>query len=141
ISVEAINADENDGESVTGREFGALSEQLMLTDEAVIDVGSSNVEEFIRLMDQYKGSHEDVDFFLIPVVKDSKQMRDSISTIRTLSSMGVEPARIRVVFNMVETDDVLEDVFWPMYDFQRDTKSFRLRDKAAIHYSELYQRL
>src|SRR5699024_3161 len=82
ISVETINADENDGESVKGREFGALSEQLMLTDEAVIDVGSSNVEEFIRLMDQYKGSHEDVDFFLIPVVKDSKQMRDSISTIR-----------------------------------------------------------
>lgn len=141
ISVETINSDESDGEAVKGSEFGALSEQLLLTESAVIDVGSSNVEQFVRLMDQYKGSHEDVDFFVIPVVKESKQMRDTINTINTLSKMGVDSARIRVVFNMIETDDAIDDAFYPLLEFHKASKSFTLRRKAAIQFSELYQRL
>ena len=53
IAVESINADAGDGTTVRGRQFGALSEQLLLLDAAVIDVGSSNVEDFVRLMRQY----------------------------------------------------------------------------------------
>ena len=52
VSVESINADEGGGNTVRGRQFGALSEQLLLIDSAVIDVGSSNVEDFVGLMRQ-----------------------------------------------------------------------------------------
>ncbi len=77
ITVEPINADEGDGEKVRGKQFGALMEQLMLIDAAVVDVGSSNVEDFMKLMMQYRGSHEDIDFFVVPAVKDSKQIKDT----------------------------------------------------------------
>ncbi|MCM5637725.1 hypothetical protein NEH63_08885, partial [Xanthomonas hortorum pv. pelargonii] len=40
IAVESINADEGEGESVRGKQFGALQEQLLVIDSAVIDVGS-----------------------------------------------------------------------------------------------------
>jgi hypothetical protein len=141
IAVESINADEGDGTTVRGRQFGALSEQLLLLDAAVIDVGSSNVEDFVRLMRQYEGSHEDVDLFVVPTVKESKQIRDTIATIQALAAMGVPANKVRVVFNKVETDETLEDAFYPLLAYHEDTRAFTLRPQAAVHFSELYERL
>ena len=140
VSVESINAEEGDV-LVRGRQFGALSEQLLLVDSAVIDVGSSNVEDFVRLMRQYEGSHEDVDVFVVPAVKESKQIKDTIATIQALAAMGIPAQKIRVVFNKVETDETVEDAFYPLIAYHEDTEAFTLRPKAAIHFSELYQRL
>ena len=41
----------------------------MPLDAAIIDVGASNVEDFLKLMQQYDGSHEEFDYFVVPVVK------------------------------------------------------------------------
>ncbi len=141
VSVETINADEGDGDSVRGKQFGQLQEQLLQLDAAVIDVGSSNVEDFIKLMRQYQGSHEDVDLFIVPAVKESKQIKDTIATIQVLAAMGVPAKKLRVVFNKIETDDTVEDDFYPLFAFHADSKAFTLRPKAAIAFSELYQRL
>lgn len=141
VSVESINADESDGDTMRGKQFGALSEQLMLVDNAIIDVGSSNVEDFMKLMRQYQGSHEDMDLFVVPAVKEAKQVGDTISTIQALTAMGVPAKKIRLIFNRVEVDEVVEDAFYPLFAFYEDTKSFTLRPRAAIQFSELYQRL
>ncbi len=141
ISVESINADESDGDTMRGKQFGALSEQLMLVNDAIIDVGSSNVEDFMKLMKQYQGSHEDMDLFVVPAVKEAKQIGDTIATIQALTSLGVQPKKIRLIFNRVEVDEVVEDVFYPLFAFHEDTKSFTMRSRAAIQFSELYQRL
>ena len=141
ISVESINADEGEGDAMRGKQFGALSEQLMMRDAAIIDVGSSNVEDFVRLMRQYQGSHEDIDLFIVPAVKEAKQIKDTISTIQALSAMGVPAKKIRLVFNRVEVDENVEDTFYPLIAYHEDTKSFTLRTRATIMYSELYQRL
>ncbi|CAM2164589.1 Stability protein StdB [Burkholderia latens] len=141
VSVESINADEGDGEAVRGKQFGALQEQLLMVDAAVIDVGASNVEDFVKLMRQYRGSHEDMDYFVVPAVKDDKQIKDTIATIQALAAMGVAPKKIRVVFNMLETDETVEDAFYPLFAYHEDSKAFTLKPKAAIHYSELYRRM
>jgi len=114
---------------------------LMLRDAIIVDVGSSNVEDFFRLMGQYRGSHEDIDLFVVPAVKEAKQIKDTIATISALSSLGVGAKKIRVVFNRVEVDESIEDSFYPLIAYHEDTKAFTLRTKAAIQYSELYQRL
>lgn len=141
VSVESINADEGDTDAVRGKQFGALQEQLMMVNSAVIDVGASNVEDFIKLMRQYQGSHEDMDFFVVPAVKEGKQIKDTIATIQALASMGVAPKKVRVVFNKLETDETVEEAFYPLFAFHEDTKAFTLKPKAVIHFSELYQRL
>jgi len=104
-------------------------------------VGSSNIEDFVNLMEQYDGSHGDFDLFIVPVVKESKQTKDSIATINTLSSIGIPQEKIRIIFNRVDTDDVIEEEFFPLFSYHEDNKNFTIGPKAAIHFSELYQNL
>lgn len=141
IAVESINADEGVGEAVRGKQFGQLQEDLMLLDAAVVDIGASNVEDVMRLMAQYEGSHEDFDVFVVPATREAKQVRDTIATIKALGGLGVEPTKIRVVFNKLEAGEVPEEVFSGLLDFHRETGAFEWRPGAVIYHSELYQRL
>ena len=115
IPVETINSDGSSDEAIKGKQFGELLEALAVLDEAVIDVGASNVEDFINLMKQYKGSHEEFDYFVVPTVSDTKQMRDTISTIDALADIGVSPKKIRMVFNRVDFNDQPEKFFWAWF--------------------------
>lgn len=143
IPVESINSDDGDGDgtNVRGRDWGQLSEELMLIDSAVVDVGASNVEDFMRLMDQYRGSHEEFDLFVIPAVPDSKQTRDTLATIDALASMGVPANKIRVVFNRLEAGDKVDDKFAPILHHAAATKAFIANPGAWVEYSEIYTKM
>lgn len=141
IAVETINSDEGDGETVKGKQWGQLQEHLMMLDSAVVDVGSSNVEQFVKLMHQYRGSHEEIDLFVVPTVKESKQLRDTIATLDALKAMGVPAKKIRVVFNMVDADDDWRDDFWGLLVYHEEKKGFDFREGAVITMSEIYQKL
>ena len=145
FSVESLNVDASaDGlevERMRGKKFGDLQEQLMMLDKAIVDVGASNVEEFIKLMQQYDGSHEEFDYFVVPVVKEKKQQADTVNTIRALSSLGIPKNKIRLVFNKVETDESVEDEFGALFGLAKAEKSFTLRPEAVIYSNEVYERL
>lgn len=141
IPVESINSDGSEDEAIRGKQFGELQEALALMDDAVIDIGASNVEDFINKMTQYKRSHEDFDFFVIPTVGKSKQQRDTISTIDALSEIGVPAKKIRVVFNMLETDETPERVFPGLFEYAAAAKNFTLRPDAVIHMNDIYGKL
>lgn len=141
VPVESINSDGTQDEAIKGKQFGELQEALMLLDDAVVDVGASNVEDFVNLMKQYKGSHEDFDYFVIPTVPKNKQMRDTISTIDALADIGVPAKKIRLVFNMLEIDDVPERVFAGLFEYHTASKSFTLRPEAVIHVNDIYGKL
>lgn len=141
IAVESINADEGEGDTVRGKQWGQLQEELMMMDSAVVDVGASNVEDFIKLVQQYRGSHEEFDLFVVPVVAESKQIRDTIATIDALHAIGVPSKKIRVVFNRLEVDETVEDNFWPLIAYHQDKARYTLREEAVIGYSELYHKM
>ena len=52
IAVESINADEGQERPVRGNQFGELQEYLQTVDNAVVDIGASNVEDLLSLMAQ-----------------------------------------------------------------------------------------
>lgn len=141
IPVETINSDGSQDEAIRGRQFGELQETLAFLDDAVVDVGASNIEDFIKLMKQYKGSHEDFDYFVVPTVPKSKQMRDTISTIDALAELGVSPKKIRLVFNMVEIGEVPERIFAGLFEYHNSAKSFTLKKDAVIHTNDIYGKL
>lgn len=141
-AVESINSGDGDADSaIRGKQFGDLQEYLMTIDHAVVDVGASNVEDFVKNMQLFRGSHEEFDYFMIPTVKDDKQIRDTVATIDALHVMGVEPKRIRTIFNKLELDEKVEDAFWQIFSYHEAKKRFTLRPAAFIQASELYQRL
>lgn len=141
IPVESINSDGTQDEAIKGKQFGELQEALMLIDDAVVDVGASNVEDFVNLMKQYRGSHEEFDYFVVPTVPKNKQMRDTISTIDALSEIGVPAKKIRLVMNMVEIDESPERLFSGLFEYHAATKNFTLRPEAVIHVNDIYGKL
>jgi hypothetical protein len=68
-----------------------------------VDIGASNVEELLDLMQKYQGSHEDFDAFVVPTVPALKQQQDTIATLIELARLGVARSRVRLVFNMVKS--------------------------------------
>ena len=145
FSVESINVDASaDGlevEKLKGKKYGNLVQELMKLDDAIVDVGASNVEEFIKLMQQYDSSHEEFDYFVIPVVKEKKQQADTINTIQALKRLGIAKNKIRVVFNKAEVDDEIEEEFQSILGYANQEKSFVANPKAVIHANEVFERM
>ena len=64
VSVESINADDGEPLTIRGRQFAQLQEYLQTVSDLVVDVGASNVEDLLALMQRYRGSHADFDYFV-----------------------------------------------------------------------------
>lgn len=141
VRVETINSDEGGDALVRAAQYGALQETVLQEDSVIVDIGASNVEELVRRMQQYQGSHEDYDLFVVPTTKDAKQLKDTINTIRALRALGVPAEKIRVVFNMVEPDETVEEAFYPLFNFHEAERAFVLRTDAALIRSEIYEQL
>lgn len=145
FSIESINAGADaDGlevEKMKGKKFGELVDEIMPLDTAIIDVGASNVEDFLKLMQQYAGSHEEFDYFVIPVVKEKKVQADTVNTIRALQKLGIEKKKIRLVFNKVEVDEPVTDDFAALFGLAESEKSFIIRPEAVIYSNEVFERL
>lgn len=141
IEVETINSSGTDSEAIKGKQFGDMIEAMALMDDAVVDVGASNVEDWINQMKQYRGSHEDFDFFVIPTMSKGKQQVDTISTIDALAEIGVPAKKIRLVFNMVEMDEQPERVFSGLFEYHNTAKTFTLKRDAVIHVNDIYGKL
>jgi hypothetical protein len=146
FEIETINAGsctDTDVERLKGKDYGGLQEDLMTLDSAIVDVGASNVEEFIKQMGQFDGSHAEFDYFVVPAVSEKKQQADTVSTIKTLAGLGVPAKKIRVVFNKVELEDANEiwRLFGIVFGFQEAEKRFTLRPDAVVFKNEIYDRL
>lgn len=147
FTVETINASASDADSAAerlkGKQSGELLEDLLMHDSAIVDIGASNVEDFVRWMAKLQGSHEVFDYYLVPVVSHKKQQLDAVNTIETLSGLGVPARKIRVVFNGVDAEDTehVGDQFPIVWGYYEERKRFALRPQAVILHSELFERL
>ena len=145
FSVESINSGADSSgvevEILKGKKFGNLLEAVALLDEAIIAVGASNVEQFLHQMQQYDGSHEDFDLFIIPAVKENKVITDTVNTIKSLDKLEIPRDKIQVVFNRVETDDEIEDVFAPIFGIAKLMPGVKVATNAAVYNNEIFERL
>lgn len=117
ISVETFNNNEaNKVESIEVEEFSAsqfrnIYREIMMGDDLIIDVGSSNVGLFMEELTRYKGSIGEFDLIVVPTVPEEKQQRDTIATINWLHNLGFEPKKIRVIFNQHEGSQTISDAY------------------------------
>lgn len=125
-----------DVEKLRGNKFRELFKKLMLDDQAIIDVGASNVEDFITNLEAFEEAHEEIDYYVIPVTSGTKEQKETIAMIGSLATIGVPPNKIRVVFNRVEKDAKSE--FAIIANYLALTNSFWLDYQCAIFETELF---
>ena len=145
IAVESVNADGGTHGGTTqalrGRQFAALQEYLQTIDSAVVDIGASNLEELLGLMQLYCGSHEDFDCFIVPTVPPLKQQQDTIATVIELSRLGVPPERVKLVFNMTEAGMPVEDSFYLLLAFLAEQPLAAVNTACRIRSNDIYARI
>jgi hypothetical protein len=151
IKVETINTDGTNDKKLSAKEFDEIIKRIDDSECTIIDVGSSNIEQFIVQMNEYQGSHDLIDYFIVPVVKEAKQQIDSIQTIETLKLMGVESDRFKVVFNLAEKDtpiekqyaiflgnDTCKEIAGKNHSVVYHNNIFNILNKTGLSYDEVY---
>jgi hypothetical protein len=141
VSIESINAGDDQDHVIRGRQFAELQEYLQVVDDVVVDIGASNVEELLALIRRYRGSHEDFDYFIIPTVPAGKQQQDTMATLAELSRLGIPADKVRLVFNMVEDGTDIERVFDPVLAFLRVSPVARVSLDCHLGTNEIYGRV
>lgn len=142
FSVETLNDDAaSDGvdvETYKGKKYKELQEEIFLLEDAIVDVGASNVEDFTNLMTQYHESHKQFDYFIVPTVKEKKQTIDTVKTIGALEAIGIPKKKIRVILNRVEVDDDIEDEFSALFGLEAAKKNFVINSDCVIYNNEAF---
>lgn len=140
IAVESINqvanADGLDVEKVRGDQFRAIFKKLAMLDNAIIDVGASNVEDFLAGMTKFEESMAEIDLFVVPTTSGTNELRDAITLIDVLHDMGVPAEKIRVIFNRVDSD--VAEEFGPLIAYVKKTGNCVISGNAAVMESELF---
>lgn len=140
IRVETINSDGSTDEKLSAKDYDEIIKRIDDQDCTIIDVGSSNIEQFLVQMNEYQGSHDLIDYFIVPVTVQDKQQRDSIATIIGLLDMGVEEERIKIVYNFAEKDTAIEKQF-SIFLSDKTCKKIAGKNPAVVYNSNIFNLL
>ncbi len=140
IRVETINNDGLEEKGVSAHNMTQVIEKIDNSSISVIDIGSSNIENFMSGLKRNKGSHEDIDFFLVPTTPEVKQQKDTISTIDDLLDMNIQHENIGLLLNKVDDRAELDRQFKTLLDngILKMLKKKSLNEFPIIHNSELF---
>jgi hypothetical protein len=125
-------------EQISGDKFPYLYKQLLTLDDAIVDVGASNVEDFLDKMIKIEDSHVEFDYFVVPVTPDPSIQRECLKTIETLTNVGIPGNKIRLIFNRVAVD--AEDEFSAIFAYAKKTKNCVANPECALFESEAYSK-
>lgn len=143
FAIESINETAEglgiDVEKMTGNKFRELFKRIMLEDDAIIDIGASNIEDFMNSMVKFDDSHEEINYFLIPVTSGTKEQKETIMMLDTLSSIGIPADKIKILFNRVDSD--VDEEFPFIIARHKKEKSFTLNKECAIFENEIFDAL
>jgi len=143
IAVESTNESAADlgleVDQLRGEQFGKLFRKLLTASAAIVDVGASNIEDFLAELNKYDQSQAEIDYFILPVVPSGKAQRETIKTIKSLQEAGVSRDRIRILFNRVDISTLEE--FDAIFAFAQLTNAFLANPQAQIFESDVFDLL
>ncbi|MBO9356891.1 plasmid stability protein StbB [Bordetella petrii] len=128
-----------DVDQLRGEHFGRLFRELLTRDDAIVDVGASNIEDFLTHMMRYEDAHEEIGYFVLPVINTGKAQRETIKTVAALAELGVDPERVRILFNRV--DSSVADEFPSILAYAAKTGEVQANPHAVIYENEVFELL
>lgn len=137
IPVESTNTGGDEQLNIRGRHFSDVLREVHALESAVVDIGSSNIEQAFEQLRKLGDAHEDFDFFVVPTVPTEKQQSDTLKLVADLLEMGVAKSKIRIVFNQVTSDQDASRTFARTIQLLRST-GLDVSLGAVIHDSEVF---
>jgi len=128
-----------DVSKIKGEKFRELFKELLTLDDAIIDVGASNVEEFLDGMARFEDSHLEIDRFIVPVTSGTKEQKETMSMVGTLADFGIPPEKIHILFNRVEAD--VRDEFGLILNYAKKEKNCTANPDVSIFENEVFDML
>ena len=77
--------------------------ELLLVDNAIIDVGASSVDEFLQNSKEHNLFNM-IDMIVIPTVLESKQVADTIKITKELKKYGGDEEKMFIVLNKIKRE-------------------------------------
>ena len=127
-----------------GRDLDKLETELAKVEDAIVDVGASNIEAFLLALNSQFESHQVFDYFVVPVLARASaqiEMAEAITTLKTLATMGIEPERIKVIFNRLPKDSSVADECRPLIALHKKSPHFTLDVNAFVYETEAFAAL
>jgi len=124
---------------ISGAQYYAYYRMIITVENAIVDLGASNVDAFMAGMVRYDGSQGEFDYIIIPVLSGTKEQKEAMALVNLLTSMDVDPERIRIVFNRVKSD--VADEFQLFLNYAKKEKRCWVDERAAVYENELYDML
>lgn len=142
IRIESQNYSDGIAQTLTANEFSEIFEKIDAVDSAIIDIGSSNIEMFMKKIKSHEGSQHDIDSYIIPTTPEHKQQIDTVSTIEDLLSLDIPPEKIRIVFNFHSDIVAIDKEFSPLINTGLlDELGLKLSDIPVLNKSNAFQLL
>lgn len=143
IAVETINQTAEalglEVEKLSGEDFRPLFNELVIADDAIIDIGASNIEDFLTGLRRFEGAHLEIDRFIVPTTQGIKEQMETMQMVTMLCDFGVDPLDIRILFNRVK--DNVEKEFRQVLSFAQKNKNCVADPRVAIFESEIFSML
>ena len=133
VAIESINSTGRTDITLRGKESEELQTELLMSDDIVVDVGASNVEDFIDSIKQFQGGIDEFDAFVVPTVPVKKQQQDTIGTIEQLNDLRVAKNKIKVVLNQFDAKSgSLESQYSSIYSVHSKLDNFELSSDSYL---------
>ncbi|HGA2320758.1 TPA: StbB family protein [Pseudomonas putida] len=120
-----------------GNNVGELLEKMVLDDDAIIDIGASNIEPFFEAASRFAGAIDDFDMFIVPVTPEQKAWQESLKTVEALAAVGVPAEKIILLPNRILKDP--QEEIPAVYKYVKNTKKAQISTRAFIFESEVFQ--
>jgi len=116
--------------------------RLIENENVILDVGASNILDFLRQLETYAGIEDLIDIFVVPTTSDAKQLKDTINTLTILKNLGVDMKKVVVVANRANMA-TLERDFRVIFNAQKDFgfrfgEEYAIRETSVLHDLEIF---
>jgi hypothetical protein len=144
IAVESINSSASDlsAEEIQkfrGEQIVKILDSIEFADgNAIVDIGSSNVEAFLKKLPDHPDIFESVHRYIVPVTPDKKVQKDALRTVDALSALGIERSKIILLPNHIK-ESVKDDFSAEFLKQVSSEKKARINDSMFIKHREIFE--